>query len=178
MITVKALTPNKGENQMKIVKATAENIAEIGGIYRDCRKFMRENGNPDQWGENRPTENDIEKDIENGRLYICIDENFGQIVAAFAYFFGEEPYYSEIKDGEWQDSAPYDVVHRVAVARRGKGIGRMILNFAFSQHRHLRIDTHRDNIPMQNLLKSMGFKYQGIIYENGTLERLAFLKED
>jgi RimJ/RimL family protein N-acetyltransferase len=39
----------------------------------------------------------------------------------------------------------------------------------------VRIDTHRDNIPMQGLIRSCGFVYCGIVHirRNGE-ERLAF----
>jgi RimJ/RimL family protein N-acetyltransferase len=43
-------------------------------------------------------------------------------------------------------------------------------------HPNLKIDTHRDNIPMQKVLKRNGFSECGIIYiENGD-ERIAFQK--
>ena len=49
-------------------------------------------------------------------------------------------------------------------------------NKCFEMFQNLRIDTHRDNIPMQKVLKRNGFEYCGIIYlENGD-ERLAYQK--
>ena len=68
------------------------------------------------------------------------------------------------------------MAHRVASAGRCKGVGAFCLNWAFEQSGNLRIDTHHDNKPMQNLLNKLGFEYCGIIYlENGE-PRLAFQK--
>ena len=39
---------------------------------------------------------------------------------------------------------------------------------------HLRIDTHEDNVPMQNLLKKLGFTYCGTIYVLRDSARMAF----
>ena len=40
----------------------------------------------------------------------------------------------------------------------------------------IRIDTHRDNIPMQKMLNKNGFIYCGIIYLLDGKERFAFEK--
>ena len=40
----------------------------------------------------------------------------------------------------------------------------------------MRIDTHRENKSMQNLLNSLGYSYVGIVYLGGTRERFAYEK--
>ena len=45
-----------------------------------------------------------------------------------------------------------------------KGIGAFCINWAFEQCGHLRIDTHGDNVVMQNLVKKLGFVHCGTIY--------------
>ncbi|WP_294378124.1 hypothetical protein [uncultured Clostridium sp.] len=40
----------------------------------------------------------------------------------------------------------------------------------------IRIDTHEENIPMQNLLKRNQYKYCGIIYLDDGAKRIAFEK--
>lgn len=42
-------------------------------------------------------------------------------------------------------------------------MGEEILNYAFKHNKNVRIDTHEDNIPMQNLLTRHGFKHVGTI---------------
>ncbi|MCR4708773.1 MAG: GNAT family N-acetyltransferase, partial [Clostridiales bacterium] len=45
-----------------------------------------------------------------------------------------------------------------------KGVGRFCINWAFEQCGHLRIDTHGDNVVMQNMLTGLGFIRCGTIY--------------
>ena len=40
----------------------------------------------------------------------------------------------------------------------------------------VRIDTHRGNKTMQGLLKSLNYKYVGLVYLSGKNKRLAFEK--
>lgn len=53
-------------------------------------------------------------------------------------------------------SDTYGVVHRLAGDGSEKGIGAFCIDWAFSKCGNLRIDTHGDNIVMQNLLKKLG----------------------
>ena len=67
-------------------------------------------------------------------------------------------------------------MHRIAVLRHGKGVVDFCINECFKVFPNLKIDTHRDNIPMQKVLKRNGFCYCGIIYLESGDERLAFQK--
>ena len=121
-------------------------------------------------------------------VVIIVGENYivelnGVAVATFVISFAGEPTYAEIKGRGWQNENRYAVVHRIAVADecRRKGIAREILHYAEELSAEqgvtdIRIDTHRDNAPMQHTLKKLGFCYCGIIHlENGE-ERLAYHK--
>ena len=82
----------------------------------------------------------------------------------------------DVEDGAWVNDTPYGVVHRIASAGTVKGAGFFCVQWAFRRCGNLRIDTHRDNTVMQNMLRKNGFSYCGIIHlENGD-ERLAFQK--
>ena len=155
--------------------ADLERIMEIYGI---AREFMKNTGNPDQWGQtNWPPRELIIEDIRTSRSYVC-EEN-GRILGTFFYDFGKdiEPTYRCIHDGEWMDDSSYGVVHRIASDGTAKGTGSFCLNWAYEKCGHLRIDTHGDNKVMQNLLKKLGFKYCGIIFvEEDNDPRLAFEK--
>lgn len=59
---------------------------------------------------------------------------------------------------------PYGVVHRIASDGTVKGTGTYCIEQALEWSGHLRIDTHPDNIVMQNLLKNLGFEKRGIIH--------------
>ena len=81
-----------------------------------------------------------------------------------------------IKDGAWLNDRPYGVVHRVACASRGRGLASHCLNWCFEQWGNIRIDTHRNNIPMQKMLEKNGFSRCGIIFVEAGPERIAFQK--
>ena len=163
---------------MEIRHSMEKDIDRIMEIYENARKFMAENGNPNQWGPtNWPPRQLIHNDITCGNSYVCVHE--GRIVGTFFYRFGDdiEPTYRHIEDGKWQDDSPYGVVHRIAGDGSVKGIGTFCLDWAFGQCGHLRIDTHGDNHVMQNLLKRMGFTRCGVIYvEEDNYPRLAYEK--
>ena len=151
--------------KMKIRHSTEDDLSQIMKIYEYARRFMAEHGNPDQWGPtNWPPEELIRSDIKNNNSYACVHN--GRIVAAFFFTQGKdiEPAYHVIEDGTWLDDGPYGVVHRLAGDGTVSGVGSFCLKWAFEQCGHLRIDTHGDNLVMQNLLKKCGFTYCGIIH--------------
>lgn len=158
---------------MFIRKATKEDLPQILDIYSHARQFMNQNGNPTQWKNVYPPVDLVEKTIDN--TYLSMEE--ASIACVFYFAIENDPTYSVIHEGNWLNDKPYAVIHRVASSHVTKGAARFSINWAFEQYPNLKIDTHRDNIPMQNLLNSLGFKYCGIIYlENGE-ERLAYQKE-
>lgn len=165
---------------MEIRHSSEADLDRIMEIYAYARKFMAENHNPNQWGStNWPPKQLISQDISRRASYVCVHE--GRIVGTFFYEAGEavEPAYEKIENGEWiGNSGSYGVVHRIAGDGSVKGIGKFCLTWALEQcGGHLRIDTHHDNIVMQNLLKSLGFTCCGIIYvEEDDNPRLAYEK--
>ena len=159
---------------MEIRKASLLELDEIMSVFAHARKFMAEHGNPNQWGTTKPRREDIEDDIKNGCSYVCVND--GSIAATFYYCEEIDPTYIKIYEGEWLNDKPYGVVHRIASAGNTKGAGSFCLNWAFEQCGNLKIDTHHDNVVMQNALKKNGFSYCGIIYLKDGNERMAFQK--
>ena len=161
----------------RIRPARLEELPQILAIYRAARIFMKESGNPTQWGDietGNPQPKQVEEDIRQGRSYVYETEE-GKIAAVFFYLEGEkvEPTYEKI-DGEWIGSEKYGVVHRIASDGTEKGAGRNCLRWAMQQSGHLRIDTHENNRPMQHVLGDLGFTYCGtILLKNGD-PRIAF----
>lgn len=160
---------------MRIRKATQQDLHSIMQLYENARAFMREHGNPGQWGTTYPPQNMIETDIRFGNLYVCIEKD--TIEAVFFYKDGIDPTYLKIYDGQWKNDAPYGVVHRITSSGKVKGAASFCLDWAFSQCGNLKIDTHENNIVMQNMLKKNGFTYCGRIYIDNGSERLAFQKD-
>lgn len=165
---------------MVIRHATEADLDRIMEIYAYARNFMAEHQNPNQWGPtNWPPRQLILQDISRMASYVCIHE--GRIVGTFFHEAGEEiePAYEKIENGEWLgNSGTYGVVHRIAGDGSVRGIGKFCLEWALEKcGGHLRIDTHPDNIVMQNLLKKLGFTCCGIIrVEEDDNPRLAYEK--
>ena len=106
-------------------------------------------------------------------------DDHGRVIGTFFYTFGEdiEPTYRNIVDGAWLYPGPYGVGHRIASDGTEKGTGAFCIRWALEQCGHLRIDTHGDNIVMQNLLKKLGFVHCGTIFvEEDNAPRLAYEK--
>ncbi len=164
---------------MRIRKATEQDLGRMMEIYSFARAFMAEHGNPNQWGPtNWPPEDLIRKDIQSGDSYVCTNDD-GVVVGVFYYVFGDdiEPTYRNVSEGNWISDEPYGVVHRIAADGSEKGIGAFCINWAFEQCGHLKIDTHGDNVVMQNLLRKLGFTQCGIIHvQEDNYPRLAFEK--
>lgn len=154
--------------------ADPADLPQILKIYAHARAYMRQQGNHEQWNGNYPSEEILLKDIGERQLYLCMDGD--EIAGVFYYREGTDPTYLKIFQGTWPDDRPYGVIHRIAVAAHRRGIASFCFNYALSRCPRLRIDTHRDNIPMQRSLAKNGFLRCGIIYlENGD-ERIAFQK--
>ena len=159
---------------MIIRKTTMADVAAAAAIYDDARAFMRQTGNLEQWNTGHPNADEILSDIAEGVGYVVEDGD--EIVGVFFFRIGDDPTYKVIYNGEWKSSEPYAVIHRVAVKYNGRGIVNEIYKYCYSQYPHLRIDTHKDNIPMQHSLKKNGFEYCGIIHMLTGDERLAYEK--
>ena len=160
---------------MIIRPITKLEIAEANEIYEKAREFMRETGNPHQWNSAYPGISDIKEGMEKDASYVCCDGD--EVVATF-YFEtnADDPTYRTVYGGEWKNADPYAVIHRIAVKYQGRGIVGFCYDECFKLFPNLKIDTHRDNLPMQKSLAHAGFEYCGIIHlENGD-ERLAYQK--
>ena len=114
---------------MRIRKATQQDLHSIMQLYENARAFMREHGNPGQWGTTYPPQNMIETDIRFGNLYVCIEKD--TIEAVFFYKDGIDPTYLKIYDGQWKNDAPYGVVHRITSSGKVKGAASFCLDWAF-----------------------------------------------
>lgn len=159
----------------KLRKTTLEDYSKALDIYDGARKFMKANGNPDQWGDDWPSKEIIKEDIENGISYAVTYND--ELVAVFAFKVGIDVTYLKIWDGKWSNEDTYGTVHRLASSFKYKGI------FPFVQSElenmfniNFRIDTHENNKPMINQVLRVGYKYTGKISPIEGGERLAFEK--
>lgn len=161
---------------IKLIRPTTlSDLPEVMEMYEIARKFMREQGNSGQWVNGYPTENYIIEEISAEHSFVCENEN-SELVGTFCFIIGDDPTYREIFDGKWLNDAPYGAVHRVASSGKEKGVAEACFNWCFTQCRNIKVDTHRDNKVMQNVLTKLGFQYCGIIYVSNGSERLAYQK--
>ncbi len=159
---------------MLIRKTEMTELDAVMDIYAKARKFMAEHDNPTQWGNNKPTKEQIVSDIMSGKSYVCVEDE--QIAAVFYFAHEADPTYAKIYSGNWQNEEDYAVVHRIASAGTVKGAGSFCMQWASSQADNVRIDTHENNYVMQNMLKKNGFVHCGTIYLEDGEPRLGFHK--
>lgn len=166
---------------MNVRKATRSDLGDALRIYSRAREFMKSNANPTQWGSNYPPAELVERDIAEGLLYVVEDkiqdsEN-GFICGVFAFFPSGDSIYNNI-EGKWLNDLPHAAIHRVASSGERKGVLAAAVDFCLSVSKNLKIDTHADNLPMQNALSKLGFVPCGRIFlENGE-ERIAYQRWD
>ena len=152
-------------------KAGPADMSRVLEIYAYARKFMAEHGNPNQWRDTHPKEEQFWEDVGRGDLYV-IEDN-ASIHGVFAFLLGEDPTYSRIYEGSWHYDRPYGTIHRIAGDGSG-GILHACVVHCEQVIGHLRIDTHHDNIVMQNAVRKEGFRECGIIYIADGTPRIAY----
>ena len=162
---------------MNIRKAKTEEIDIIMEVFDAAKQFMRVTGNDKQWIDGYPSKDFILDNIRDESLYVCVIED-GQIVGAFYFKVEDDKTYAKIYEGDWLNDKPYGVVHRIASNGKRKGIGDACLRWCLAQCGNVRVDTHRNNIVMQNILIRNGFRQCGIIFVTNGTERIAFQKEE
>ena len=157
-------------------KATVNDIDSVMEIVADAQHSLASRG-IDQWQEGYPTRPVIENDVANGVGEVVMVD--GTVAAYVCLVVNGEPSYAYI-DGKWIDEGDYVVVHRVCVrnshVRRGIATAIMhhAIEFALANGVHdLKIDTHKDNSYMLDLMAKFNFVYCGIIhYPHG--DRVAY----
>ncbi len=155
-----------------IRKATMDDMPAIELVYAAARRFMAENGNPNQWGTTNPPLERIERLVSMGELYV--EETDDAVHAAFSLTFGDDPTYGVIEDGAWLSGEPYGAIHNVASDGTVAGFFTRCVAFCRERSDHLRIDTHEDNKVMQHLVTKHGFTRCGIIYLQNGSPRIAY----
>ena len=171
---VKRIKKESGRKQLTepltLRKAEEGDIPRILKITEDARASLRKY-RVDQWQGEYPTREIFENDIRIGECYVICHGD--EVAAFFVHSEREEPTYADITDGKWTADMPYCVLHRAAVAAeyRGTGLSAQLIKYVEQLtrdcgRRAVRVDTHKKNKPMQNLLRDAGFRYRGNILIN------------
>ena len=147
--------------------AAPEDMDAIMLIIRQAKNYMRKN-RLDQWQGAYPNEDSFKRDIENGECYVLTGG--GRVCAVFTLSQRPDPHYPGLTDGKWRTEGPYCVLHRNAVSAeyRGCGLSDILMQNVESLSREfgvqaIRVDTHRKNKAMLNLLRRHGFEFRGNI---------------
>ena len=152
----------------KITLITIEKLDEAFDIILDAKKLLSKLSL--QWQQGYPYKETIKKDIEDGNLYGCFDEE--ELVGIIALVKGFNPDY-EFIDGKWEIETGHNdlTIHRIAVKENyhGKHVGDSMMNFAIYKCKEegiksIKADTHITNKAMQKLCLNAGMKYKGIIH--------------
>lgn len=165
---------------MKFRKGKKSDLKKIIEMVNQAKEYFKLN-NINQWQNGYPCFETILNDIENGCNYVL--EKEGIIVASTAVMFGREETYDKIYEGKWLTNEDYTVIHRIVVDNKFKGLGlaSKILDEVevISKKKNIysiKIDTHKDNLSMQNFIYKNNFKYCGRIILKDGQERVAFEK--
>jgi len=158
---------------MEIRKARNTDLPVLMTLYANARKFMAENGNPDQWWGGYPKQDLLESDIKAGQLYVCEEKE--RIYGVFVLAMGDDPTYAVI-DGAWKNDRPYGTLHRIASSGEKSGITDCIVRWSFDRTGNLRADTHALNLPMQKAFERNGFIHCGTIWVEDGTPRMAYHK--
>lgn len=156
-------------------KIDMNNFEEVKPLYKKAIEFMHSLGNTTQWTDDESFFDEIRFALNSGCSYKMTDRN-GEIVCAFALFKGPDPMYGKIVRGSWIDDKPYYSIHKLASTFTTHGLFKEVLDFAFNFTDTIRIDTHKDNVPMKKAIIRNGFDYCGVVFAPDGTERVVFQK--
>ena len=151
---------------MEIVMASANQYETVRNFYYSLIDGMQKSLYDIGWKKDvYPTSEFLKESIENGELYICI-ENDNNIVAAMIL---NHQCNDEYRNIQWQTETIEEeilIIHALGVhpAHSGKGYAKAMVNKAFeiatSNHlKAVRLDVLKGNTPAEKLYTGLGFKY-------------------
>lgn len=153
-----------------IRRAKKEEIKKIYQLSIKAKKQMISQG-LNQWVGNYPPLNQFESDYKKKGLYVYIDKE--RIIGSISILPENDIAYQELK---WLSTDAL-VIHRLFVDPefQYKGIGKELfikaLELGKTNNKNIKVDTHPDNLKMQNLILKMQFKYIGYLQ---SINRLAY----
>lgn len=165
---------------MELRLAKCQDKDSILKFYKDGSLKLKSEG-IDQWqGAKIPNLDNFKDLIKNKEIFVLEDDRRSVATCVIKKYDYD---YDNNMHGSWITDGSFIAIHRVATGSefRKKGYGKALLELCEDYAKEnniksLRIDTHKDNKSMQNLIKKLGYNYCGIVYIGGTDERLAFEK--
>ena len=151
-----------------LLLATEKDIDIIMEIISDAKVYLK-NQNLKQWNldDGYPRKEDLLNDINNKSCFLYTEEDL--VIGCMSILFTPDENYEDI-NGKWLSNTKYASIHRIAIKNNyhHKGIGVKMLLEAETIVKNnnvffIKIDTHKDNIPMTKTILSSGYSYCGII---------------
>lgn len=75
---------------IQIRKALPADLDVLMDIFEVARRFMQATGNPNQWINGYPGRELMEREVEAGHCFVCIDDR-QEIIGTFALFWVKIP---------------------------------------------------------------------------------------
>lgn len=154
-------------------------LESIMSIIQETQLVFK-NERLDQWQNGYPNSKSIEQDINSNKGFVMEEDN--KVVAYFYFSIEGDIYYDAIYDGKWLNENEYGVIHRMVVSlhQQRKGYALSCLEFTYKllieqSCYDLRIDTHPNNIRMNEFLKKNEFELCGKVNVSDGM-RLAYQK--
>jgi ribosomal protein S18 acetylase RimI-like enzyme len=153
-------------NELKL--ASISDIDEIMTIISDAKAYLKKQGLK-QWNlpDGYPNKSDLINDINQNECYIYLIDN--TIIGVMVIMEKPDENYNEI-DGKWLTSNKYASIHRIAVRmnyhNQQIGIKMLLAAEDIIKNKNIysiKIDTHKQNIPMLKTLDHLNYTYSGII---------------
>ena len=170
-----------GDEMFEIKQTKIENLPIVLRIVNMSKEEFALAG-IDQWQKGYPKRSDFLQDIMVNESYTIFDDDC--IMGTFMLSKDPEPTYNNVINGAWLHDGDYAVIHRFTIdpTHRRQGLAsktfkeiELILGKDDSI-KSIRIDSHKNNLGMQSLLKKMGYEYIGLIYLKDGDERYAYEK--
>lgn len=148
--------------ELTLRPAGADDMQAVYALFSDAVADMNARGIP-QWDEIYPTPAALDRDLENGELYVA--EAAGEVLGAVALNRQCDPAYDA---AAWAHEGPYVIVHRLCVspAAQGRGVGRAMMaaveTWARQQgYRDIRLDAFSQNPQALRLYEGLGYVKRG-----------------
>lgn len=155
-------------------RASLSDLDDITSIVEKAKEYLKKD-HLTQWQSGKPNRETLKASILNKTCFVL--EVDGYIAGTINLSQEPDPFYTDI-DGQWQNpKMPYLTIHTLAVdpLYQGEGLGKLLINHAIQyaldeKLSQLRIDTHKDNFRMIQLLQSKEFEYAGIVEVDDPLD--------
>lgn len=154
---------------LTVRRAVPGDLEAVWALARRAAARMNAEGS-EQWGEDYPTRDLYQGDIQRGELW-CAATPEGRVLGAACVNCDLDPAYQAVA---WTLPGPAMTVHRAAVdpAVQRQGTAAVLLLQAMALAREagvpsMRVDTYQKNAKMQGLFRKLGFLQRGEVYLQG-----------